>query len=166
MTTPRLSPVVAFFNWTNLLLVVAGSAALVLYRLSLRAHTGPDIIWFLRIALVQCVLYVFMAWLVIKARAARSTLLIVIVFATLFRLSLLFSPPYLSDDIYRYVWDGRVQAAGINPYRYLPADSALVQLRDDKTYPRINRKDYARTIYPPVAEAIFFLTTRISETVT
>src|SRR5439155_20082138 len=81
-------------------------------------------------------------------------------------LSLLFSPPYLSDDIYRYVWDGRVQAAGINPYRYLPADSALAQLRDDKTYPRINRKDYARTIYPPVAEAIFFLTTRISETVT
>src|SRR5207248_1841192 len=75
-------------------------------------------------------------------------------------------PPYLSDDIYRYIWDGRVQAAGINPYRYLPADSALAQLQDDKIYPRINRKDYARTIYPPVAEAVFFLTTRISESVT
>ena len=29
--------------------------------------------------------------------------------------------PLLSSDIYRYVWDGRVQAAGINPYRYFPA---------------------------------------------
>ncbi len=72
----------------------------------------------------------------------------------------------MSDDIYRYVWDGRVQAAGINPYRYIPADAALAQLRDDKIYPRINRKDYARTIYPPAAEAVFFLTTRISESVT
>src|SRR2546429_4925596 len=166
MTTPRASLMAGFLSWTNLLLIMSGCAALVLYRISLRAHTGPDIIWFLKIALVQSVLYVFVAWLVIKARAARSTLIIVIVLAVLFRLSLLVSPPYLSDDIYRYIWDGRVQAAGINPYRYIPADSALAQLRDDKTYPRINRKDYARTIYPPVAEAVFFLTTRISESVT
>src|SRR2546421_170503 len=166
MTTPRLSPVVAFFNWTDLLLVVAGSAALVLYRLSLRAHTGPDILWFLKIALVQCVLYVFMAWLAIKAPALRSTLIIVIVLAALFRVSLLFSPPYLSDDIYRYVWDGRVQAAGINPYRYIPADAALENLRDEEIYPKINRRDYAHTMYPPAAEAAYFLTTRISETVT
>ena len=166
MTTPRPSPLATFFKWANLLLIITGCAALMLYRISLRAHTGPDILWFLKIALVQCVLYVFVAWLVIKARAARSTLIIVIVLAVLFRLSLLFSPPYLSDDIYRYIWDGRVQAADINPYRYIPADSALAQLQDDKIYPRINRKDYARTIYPPVAEAVFFLTTRISESVT
>src|SRR5437868_1727921 len=98
MTAPRSSPIAGFLSWTNLLFIMSGCAAFVLYRLSLRAHTGPDILWFLKIVLVQCVLYVVMAWLVIKARAARSTLLIVIVFATLFRLSLLFSPPYLSDD--------------------------------------------------------------------
>src|SRR5438132_1717203 len=166
MTTPNSSPFAAFFKWANLLLIITGCAALMLYRISLRAHTGPDILWFLKIALVQCVLYVFVAWLVIKARAARSTLIIVIVLAVLFRLSLLFFPPYLSDDIYRYVWDGRVQAAGINPYRYIPADAALEQLRDHEIYPRINRRDYARTIYPPMSEAVFFLTTRISETVT
>src|SRR6267378_3268258 len=113
MTTPRASLMAGFLSWTNLLLIMSGCAALVL-----------------------------------------------------FRLSLLFSPPYLSDDIYRYIWDGRVQAAGINPYRYIPADSALAQLRDKEIYPQINRKDYARTIYPPAAEALFFLTTRISETVT
>ena len=109
-----------FLSWTNLLLIMSGCAALVLYRLSLRAHTGPDVIWFLKIALIQSVLYVVAAWRLVKAKAARSTLLIVIAFAALFRLSLLFSPPYLSDDIYRYIWDGRVQAAGINPYRYTP----------------------------------------------
>src|SRR2546425_1669510 len=166
MTTPRASLTAGFLSWTNLLLIMSGCAALVLYRLSLRAHTGPEIIWFLKIALVQSVLYVVAARLLVKAKAARSTLLIVIVFSALFRLSLLFFPPYLSDDIYRYVWDGRVQAAGINPYRYIPADAALEQLRDQEICPRINRRDYARTIYPPMSEAVFFLTTRISETVT
>jgi alpha-1,6-mannosyltransferase len=81
-------------------------------------------------------------------------------------LSIIFYPPYLSDDIYRYVWDGRVQATGINPYRYMPADESLAQLRDDRIYPNINRRDSAHTIYPPVAEAVFLLVTRFSESVT
>jgi hypothetical protein len=130
MTTPHSSPTSAFFNWTNLLLIVSGCVALVLYQLSLRAHSGNDILWFLKIALIQCGLYVPTAWLAIRTRATRSRLLIVIIFAVLFRVGLLFSAPYLSDDIYRYVWDGKVQAAGVNPYRYIPADPALSHLRD------------------------------------
>ena len=96
----------------------------------------------------------------------RGVILIAIAFAIVFRLSILFAPPYLSDDIYRYVWDGRVQAAGINPYRYIPAAPELAHLRDETIYPKINRKDWAHTIYPPVAQVVFFLTTRISESVT
>ena len=68
-----------------------------------------------------------------------------------------------STDINRYVWDGRVQGAGINPYGHIPAEPALAFLRDDDIYPEINRKDYAPTIYPPFAQIVFFLTTRISE---
>ena len=59
-----------------------------------------------------------------------------------------------------------MQAAGINPYRYIPAAPELVQLRDEAIYPKINRRDWAKTIYPPVAQVVFFLTTRISESVT
>ena len=78
------------------------------------------------------------------------------------RLLALPAPPILSTDIFRYVWDGMVQGAGINPYRYVPADPALAFLRDAQVYPFINRADYAVTIYPPVAQAFFFLVTRIS----
>jgi hypothetical protein len=166
MISVRPASVAASSKWTNLLLITTGCAALILYQISLRAHLGSAILWFLKIVLVQCVLYVLVAWLILRASGARSTLLIVIVFGVLFRLSILFSPPYLSDDIYRYIWDGRVQAAAINPYRFIPADPALAHLRDEQIYPRINRKDFARTIYPPVAEAVFFLTTRLSESVT
>jgi alpha-1,6-mannosyltransferase len=81
------------------------------------------------------------------------------------RAMLLFAPPH-SSDIYRYVWDGRVQAHGINPYRFIPGDPALAKLRDGDIYPEINRREYAPTIYPPAAQAIFFAVGRLSESVT
>jgi hypothetical protein len=81
------------------------------------------------------------------------------------RLALLFVEPYLSSDIYRYIWDGRVQAAGINPYRYVPKAPELAQLRDAVIFPLINRADYAPTIYPPAAQAIFLALTRLGESV-
>ena len=78
---------------------------------------------------------------------------------------LLLFDPLLSTDIFRYLWDGRVQAAGINPYRYFPAHDALAHLRDATIFPKINRADYAVTIYPPVAEFFFLIVTRIGESV-
>jgi alpha-1,6-mannosyltransferase len=76
----------------------------------------------------------------------------------------LWTDPVLSDDVYRYVWDGRVQRAGINPYLYPPSDPALAALRDEAIYPGINNKDIP-TIYPPLMQAVFFIATAISESV-
>lgn len=95
-----------------------------------------------------------------------AALWLIIGVAVLIRGALLFADPYLSTDIFRYVWDGRVQAAGINPYRYFPSHEALASLRDTVIYPKINRPDYAVTIYPPVAQMFFFLVTRFGENVT
>jgi hypothetical protein len=99
------------------------------------------------------------------AAPARTGLFVVLGFALAMRLLLIGEEPFLSTDLYRYIWDGRVQAAGINPYKYVPADPGLAALRDAMIYPRINRADYAVTAYPPLAEMFFFLVTRISETV-
>src|ERR1700692_1639469 len=82
------------------------------------------------------------------------------------RATVLLFDPLLSSDIYRYVWDGRVQAAGINPYRYFPADEALAFLRDGAIFPHINRVDRPVNIYPPVAQFFFFIVPRIGENVT
>ncbi|HEY1300331.1 MAG TPA: hypothetical protein VGF07_07530, partial [Stellaceae bacterium] len=85
--------------------------------------------------------------------------------AVLLRLGALPAPAFLSTDIYRYVWDGRVAAAGINPYRYVPNDPQLAALRDAAVYPRINRANYAPTIYPPMAQMLFLLADRLGGTV-
>ncbi|MFZ0060955.1 MAG: glycosyltransferase family 87 protein [Pyrinomonadaceae bacterium] len=147
-------------------LSILGVAMLVLYRIAVHSRDVADIVWFLKLVLIQIVIYFAVAWLCVRTKDSRALLLFGLIFAALFRLSILFSPPYLSDDIYRYIWDGRVQSAGINPYRYIPADESLAKLRDDKIYPNINRRNYARTMYPPVAEGAFLLITRFSESVT
>jgi hypothetical protein len=99
-------------------------------------------------------------WLAAIALVRRDglpgrTLWIVLTAAVVMRALAFAAPPLLSSDIYRYVWDGRVQLAGINPYRYLPDAPELAFLRDATVYPLINRADYAPTIYPPAAEALF-----------
>src|SRR5215471_16784475 len=165
MKTVRTSILHLLLKRSNLLLIVLGCVSLIIYLLSLRAHSSADILWFLKLVLIESILFVAAGWLTFKSQPSHSTFLIVLSFAVLFRLSLLFAPPYLSDDIYRYIWDGRVQAAGINPYRYAPTDPALERLRDNKIYSRINH-NYAPTMYPPAAEAIWFVTTRLSESVT
>src|SRR5437870_10793641 len=100
---------------TNVLLAAVRAILLILYRIGLHSRGVTDIVWFIKLTLVQSALYLLAAWLIVRARGARSTLIIILVFAGIFRLSIVFAPPYLSDDIYRHVWDGRVQSAGINP---------------------------------------------------
>src|SRR5215510_621813 len=150
---------------TAIALVLLGCVSVLLYRAGVTASVVGGIRLFMKVAFIQSAIYLLAAWIVTRARSSSWTLLIAITFAVLFRASILFAPPYLSDDIYRYIWDGRVQAAGINPYRYIPAAPELSQLRDDAIYPKINRRDYSHTIYPPVAQFVFLLTTRISESV-
>ena len=153
-------------KWTVITVCVLGVAMLLVYCIAVHSKGVADIAWFLKLIVIQIAIYLVAAWLSVRRRDSRLLLVLGLTFAALFRLSIIFSPPNLSDDIYRYIWDGRVQSAGINPYRYIPADESLVNLRDEKIYPNINRRDYAHTIYPPVAEGAFLLTTRFSESVT
>jgi alpha-1,6-mannosyltransferase len=100
-------------------------------------------------------IYLAAVFVVLRGPSHARTFWWVLGVAIALRLLLLAMPPALSSDIYRYVWDARVQAAGINPYHYIPADPALAPLRDMLVYPQINRAEYARTIYPPAAQLVF-----------
>ena len=122
-------------------------------------------------------------WLVRRLPVRRAVLVIVIGGIGL-QVAALSASPRTSTDAYRYVWDGRVQVAGIDPYRYVPAAPELAGLRDPKflwaltdrswcVAPRTSDPDRAgpdaflapgctlinrpavHTIYPPVAEGYF-----------
>lgn len=130
-------------------------------------HVHDHFYWILFWLLVSGIPFVLSVWLVFRRRAfPGKTLWIIFIGAGLFRVLFLpLDPPRLSTDIYRYIWDGRVQGSGINPYLYLPVDPRLTGLRDSAIYPHINRKEYARTIYPPVAQMFFFTASRVTQSV-
>jgi Glycosyltransferase family 87 len=74
------------------------------------------------------------AWLILRTSPRRAVPLILLGGIAL-QLAALSAPPRTSDDSYRYIWDGRVQAAGTDPYRYVPAAQRLVPLRDPFLWP-------------------------------
>jgi hypothetical protein len=87
-------------------------------------------------------------------RDDRAAIAVVLLFGLAFRAAAWTWPPDLSSDLHRYVWDGRVQAAGVSPYRHPPAARELAALRDEAVWPRINRPE-AVTVYPPGAQVAF-----------
>jgi hypothetical protein len=153
-------------RWVNLAIFVLGAVSLLLYFKGAHDQRVLRITTVTAGMLGLAIPYFLASWVIVRARPARSTLMLVIAFALSFRAVGLSTQAYLSTDLYRYIWDGRVAAAHINPYRYIPAAKKLTFLRDKTIYPHINRKDYAKTIYPPVAQMIFLGVTRISESVT
>ncbi len=78
--------------------------------------------------------------------------------ALLLRLPLLPLPPSLSDDVLRYLWDGKVAAAGFNPYALAPAAEQLTPLRDEIWRRRPHRS--IPTACPPLSLAAFSIAIR------
>src|SRR5207253_8566427 len=120
------------------------------------------------------------AWVVAVVAAfrlpRRTAVPLVFAVAVALRVAAIAGPPTTSDDLFRYSWDGRVQAAGIDPYQYTPGSPHLTQLREPWLWPeqrpcplayrprgctRINRS-WVHTIYPPGAEAVFAAVYRLT----
>ena len=143
-------------------LTILGLGMLGIVLMGALLHQQAGDVAFNVLSVVQGLLVLRAVQLAARVESKRALLIILIVGLAL-RLPLLFVPPEFSTDAYRYVWDGRVQSAGINPYRYVPAAPELAWLRDAAIYPFINRADYAVTIYPPAAEMLFLLVNRIDD---
>lgn len=92
------------------------------------------------------------AWWTVR-RSTAPTLRLALGAALIFRVVAAFGEPALSDDVYRYVWDGRVQVQGVHPYRHAPDDPTLVELREID-WESINHKE-VHTIYPPLSQMLF-----------
>ena len=81
----------------------------------------------------------------------------------LLRLVAMISLPALSDDFYRFIWDGRILSSGNNPFQYLPAEFLARDVADNinpALYYRLNSTEYF-TVYPPLVQFIFLIATSI-----
>lgn len=154
---------------TNTVLLLFGFM-LICYTRQLLSENDRFTIGFSGVSSASAILYLgaVIVFFLKPTNTNRFTLPIILTIAIACRCVGLFSDPFLSSDVYRYAWDGVVQHAQISPYRYTPGNAALSFLREPNIdlYSNINRRDYAVTIYPPIAQIVFYLTTFISPTVT
>lgn len=121
-------------------------------------HVLPELVL---IAAVQIVLLAWLYWLGEKGEAI-FTLWEIMVWALLFRAFFLFSDPSLSDDIYRYAWDGLQTKSLENPYLYPPERYISSGLPDEltKLLSRVNHPSIG-SVYPPVAQFFFAVSQNI-----
>jgi alpha-1,6-mannosyltransferase len=96
-------------------------------------------------------------------RFPRRVIVIGLGLAALWHLAFLRMPPGSDDDIHRYVWDGRVQRHGYNPYIVVPSDPAFAGIHTPETR-TLNNPDLPSP-YPAGAELFFLAVTEIHESV-
>lgn len=143
------------------LLWICGAALLALMTAS-RAWMEPAHPGLLVALLLAFVPYSLAVWRVpsLEWKTARWIILLV---ALLARGVMLTSPLVLSNDVHRYHWEGTVQNAGWNPYRYAPAAAELTGLRDTH-WAKLDHREVP-SAYPPLLLAVFRLGAGLSEEV-
>jgi hypothetical protein len=86
----------------------------------------------------------------------KRLLLLILLFSILFRAIFFFSSPILSDDVYRYYWEGKMIANGNDPYQLAPDSEELEEYRDTE-WESVNNKDIP-SIYPPFSQLVHTIT--------
>ena len=145
--------------------IVAGAVLEVCYASIYLSHDPlTDIVLFIAAQAIAFALVAAGAYLLLNrpatVRPHPSVLTAIILFGILFRLTLMLHPVVASDDIYRYIWDGRVALDGINPFLHAPDSPSLAHLQTDDLPIKINFPQM-RTIYPPLAQWLFLLSNAV-----
>jgi alpha-1,6-mannosyltransferase len=107
----------------------------------------------------------FLAYLMaLKLTKTESDLNFFLIIAIILRGGILFAFPNLSDDIYRFIWDGHLIALGENPFNHLPRYYVDNQLFTDVLTPelfaKLNSQNYF-SVYPSVCQGVFFIAVKL-----
>ena len=137
---------IAVLGWG---LVIAGCILGIFF---LNRRTYPLV--FIACTALACIAYIRTLWLLGPfAGGSNRILALCLVLAAVWRVPLLLKPPTLSTDVYRYVWDGRIQRLGYDPYTVVPGNSKFRQLHTAET--RLMNHPDVPTPYPAAAELFF-----------
>ena len=113
---------------------------------------------------LACIAYLLASYqLFSTSRFRRRVVVIGLVLGAVSQLAFLRLPPGPNDDIHRYVWDGRLQRLGYNPYLVVPSDPAVSSLHTAETR-SLNNPDLPSP-YPPGAQLFFRAVTAIRKSV-
>ena len=120
------------------------------------------------VPLIVTYIFAFGIYLFVVKRADERTLSFWMYGAFAIRIALLFSVPNLTEDFYRFLWDGRLTAGGFHPLSHPPSyyieNNITVSGIDAELYDRLNSKTYY-SVYPPIAQLLFWICAEVSSNV-
>lgn len=102
------------------------------------------------------------AWLIFSKQ--HVTLKYGLIIGVVARLASLFFEPQLSDDYYRFIWDGMIMHQGVHPMMYTPSFLLIhpeIASIPEGLFSLLNSKDYY-SVYPPLAQWIYFISYKIN----
>jgi len=123
-------------------------------------QAGPAVAY-TAVFIAASAMYLLQAREISSGRPSRRSILFAAIAALLVRGSFLFTLPVGSDDVYRYIWDGKVQSAGVNPYQFAPDAPELRYLHSSRLPGLVNHPDM-KTLYFPASQWVFLLGYQIS----
>ncbi len=129
--------------------------------IALHAGASYGIGCYAAIFLFSSAVYVWLAIEVRHAELPERVVFSLLSIALLLRATFLFTMPMGSDDVFRYLWDGKVQAAGINPYLFAPNAHELAGLRSDLLPVAVNHPEM-KSVYFPLSQWVFYVSYRIA----
>lgn len=113
------------------------------------------IVSFTYIYISASVVYILICRQILKMEVPANYIVVLLAISLVIKIIFIPLHPVGSDDYYRYIWDGKVQAHGINPYAYAPADTSLNSLHTG-ILPKLVNHPEMKTIYPPLTEILFY----------
>ncbi len=153
---PRLQSTTPFLLTAGGLAMLGATTTLAVTR----APLGSPL--FFLVATLAAAAYLLVLHHVWKRREAAPGLLgLAFALAVAIRVPLAVIPVDSSNDMVRYLWDGRVQRLGYNPYLVIPSDPAMARTHTDETRGMPSRNH--RTPYPPAAQLFFRLVSTLHE---
>lgn len=144
------------------LILILGIVLEVIYLIYLRYNTaGKDIPAYMIVYTAAFIIYTGGIWIVKSSNKEQHNnllksklALIIIISGLIFRATLLPSQVTTSDDVYRYIWEGKVLYNGYNPYEHPPGDPALNSLHSTELPAKVAFHTFA-AIYPPLSQVLF-----------
>lgn len=137
-----------FLPW-GILLIIASSYCILASQADLRLSIATLVGASALIMVFLCI-----ALYLAEARGMCWSPRTIIIVAVAFRLMFLLRPPELSDDVYRYLWDGLTVLRGNNPYAFAPLDAKPLAAESVALLSHVNHP-HLMTIYPPAAQIFF-----------
>ena len=136
-------------------LLILSAAVLCFLFLLIHILNIKPVITYSIVYLSSSIIFLFTCYLIMKNEFPLSLVAGLVAVSILIRISFITTQPIGSDDIYRYIWDGKVQSTGINPYLYSPNDPSLQNLHSE-TIPKFVNNPDMKTIYFPLSQWLFY----------